>query len=146
LVQVTNLSRDWARAGVDVPLPADVDLGEVGRVLREVCAAAWRDPQTAQLLLDEPVVSGVENLTTDHLNVRLVARTRPGAQGEVTRYLRARVLAVLRANRWQTPVTPDRRATTSSPQSVGDSAPSGGAPAGAGAAKPDRGRGVPGGP
>jgi small-conductance mechanosensitive channel len=99
LVQVTNLSRDWARAVVDVPLSADVDLGEAGRVLREVCASVWKDPATAQLLFDEPVVSGVEDLTASQLNVRVVARTRPSAQGEVTRALRARVLAALQSNR-----------------------------------------------
>src|SRR6185437_15340071 len=36
IVQVTNLSRDWARVVVDVPVPARVDGGHVTSILRQV--------------------------------------------------------------------------------------------------------------
>jgi len=36
IVQMTNLSREWARAVVDVPLPAGVDVLQANELLRRV--------------------------------------------------------------------------------------------------------------
>ena len=45
IVQVTNLSRDWARAVVDVPLPVKVDVMRASELLRKVgeeaCSLPW---------------------------------------------------------------------------------------------------------
>ncbi|MGY1750522.1 mechanosensitive ion channel family protein [Modestobacter sp. SYSU DS0511] len=95
IVKVTNLSRDWARAVVDVPVPATTDVSRVQEVLREVGQRAFADPRLHQLLLDEPSVMGVESITLDEVNLRMVARTLPGKQFEVGRDLRARVALAL---------------------------------------------------
>jgi small conductance mechanosensitive channel len=94
--QVVNLSRDWARAVIDVPVPLDSDLNQVTTVLRTVCEDAFADTSLHELLLDPPTVMGVESLELDHLNVRVVARTLPGKQFEVARRLRERIAAALR--------------------------------------------------
>jgi moderate conductance mechanosensitive channel len=94
--KVVNLSRDWARAVVDVPVPTSVDVNRVNEILREVGREAFRDPELRPLLLDPPSVMGVESLGLDQVNVRLVARTLPGKQFEVGRDLRARVVAAFR--------------------------------------------------
>jgi small conductance mechanosensitive channel len=91
IVQVTNLSRDWARAVIDVPVPITVDLNLVTDLLRRICDEAFRDEQLHRLLLDPPSVMGVESLEVDQVNVRVVARTLPGKQFEVGRALRARI-------------------------------------------------------
>ena len=97
LVQVTNLSRDWARAVIDIPLWPNSDLAEATRILREeVGAVAFRDPDLRELLLDEPTVMGVETISTSFVKVRMVARTLPGKQFEVSRALRARVINAFR--------------------------------------------------
>jgi small conductance mechanosensitive channel len=93
IVKVVNLSRDWARAVVDVPVPTTVDVNRVNEVLREVGREAFRDPGMRPLLLDPPSLMGVESLGLDQVNVRMVARTLPGKQFEVGRDLRARVVA-----------------------------------------------------
>jgi len=95
IVKVTNLSRDWARAVVDVPVPAGTDVNRVQEVLREVGARAFADERLHRLLLDEPSVMGVESLGLDEVNLRVVARTLPGKQFEVGRDLRARVALAL---------------------------------------------------
>ena len=41
IIQVTNMSRDWARAVIDVPVPAAVDVSRVTEVLRRVGEEAW---------------------------------------------------------------------------------------------------------
>ena len=47
IVKVVNLSRDWARAVVDVPIPTSVDVNRVNEILREVGREAFRDPAPA---------------------------------------------------------------------------------------------------
>jgi moderate conductance mechanosensitive channel len=91
IVEVTNLSRDWARALVDVPLPAGEDVARATEVLRKVGAEAFADQTLRPLLLDEPTVMGVESLEVGQVNLRMVARTLPGRQFDVARELRVRV-------------------------------------------------------
>ena len=116
LVQVTNLSRDWARAVIDVPLYPNSDLSEANRILREVGADAYKDPALRELLLDEPTVMGVETISTSFVKVRMVARTLPGKQFEVSRALRARVINAFRKNNIQLP-TDTTIASTTAPAS-----------------------------
>ncbi|MGW0179574.1 mechanosensitive ion channel family protein [Nocardia sp. NPDC003345] len=96
IVKVTNLSKDWARAAIDVPVAASADILRINEVLHEVGGQAYRDPRLEPLLLDEPTVMGVEDLTVDQMNIRMVARTLPGKQFEVGRELRVRVAAAMR--------------------------------------------------
>lgn len=96
IVQVTNLSRDWARAVLDVPVPGTADVSRVSAILQDVGAAAYADEQLRPLLLDPPSVMGVESLLVDQLNIRIVARTLPGKQFDVGRVLRARIADALR--------------------------------------------------
>jgi moderate conductance mechanosensitive channel len=95
IVKVVNLSRDWARAVVDVPVPATTDVNRVQEVLREVGKRAFDDERLHRLLLDPPSVMGVESLALDEVNLRIMARTLPGKQFEVGRDLRARVALAL---------------------------------------------------
>ncbi len=94
IVQVTNLSRDWARVVVDVPVPVSADLSHVTEILRQVCDEIFSDEEMKPLLLDPPNVMGVESLEVDHFNLRVVARTLPGKQFDVGRDLRARITLV----------------------------------------------------
>jgi small-conductance mechanosensitive channel len=96
IVKVVNLSRDWARAVVDVPIPTSVDVNRVNEILREVGREAFRDTGLRPLLLDPPSVMGVESLDLEQVNVRMVARTLPGKQFDVGRDLRARVVLAFR--------------------------------------------------
>jgi small conductance mechanosensitive channel len=95
LVQVTNLSRDWARAVVDVPVPVSADVNRVSEALRRVCDETFADEQLHKLMLDAPSVMGVESLQVDQFNVRVVARTLPGKQFDVGRAMRARITRAL---------------------------------------------------
>jgi small-conductance mechanosensitive channel len=95
--QVTNLSRDWARAVVDVPLPATVDISRVNGILQEVGQEAWDDESLRPLMLDAPTVMGVERIEVDSFSIRVVARTLPGKQFVVSRMLRARMATALQS-------------------------------------------------
>ena len=96
IVQVTNLSRDWARAVVDVPVPSSVEVSHVTDVLKRVGGEAFDDHELRKMMLDPPTVMGVERIEVDTFSVRMVARTLPGMQFDVGRELRARVASALR--------------------------------------------------
>jgi small conductance mechanosensitive channel len=106
IVQVTNLSRDWARAVVDVPLPVGVDLVRANDLLRKVGEDAFEDDTLRPLLLDAPTVMGVESFEVDQVNLRMVARTQPGKQFEVARELRARIAVAFQGEGLVTPAQP----------------------------------------
>jgi small-conductance mechanosensitive channel len=95
ILLTTNLSRDWARAVIDVPVPASAEVSTVTKVLREVGHAAFIDEALRPLLLDEPSVMGVESISVDQFEIRVVARTLPGKQFEVGRKLRGRISMAL---------------------------------------------------
>jgi moderate conductance mechanosensitive channel len=97
IVKSLNLSKDWARAVVDVPVPTSADLNVVNDALREVSEAAMKDDGLPDLLLDEPQVMGVESIEKDTVNLRMVARTLPGKQFEVGRRLRSLIVRSLRS-------------------------------------------------
>jgi small conductance mechanosensitive channel len=110
IVQVTNLSSDWARAVVDVPLRLGTDIGRATAILHEVGAAAYADPELRDVLLDEPTVMGVESFEADQVTLRIVARTLPGRQFQVARQLRVRIAEALRREGLQS--VPDAAAGT----------------------------------
>jgi len=96
IIQVTNLSRDWARAVIDVPVPSAVDVNRVTEILRRVGEEAYSDDRLRKMMLDPPTVMGVEKIEVDTFSVRMVARTLPGIQFEAGRELRARVALAFR--------------------------------------------------
>ncbi len=96
IIQVTNLSKDWARTVIDVPVPSAVDVSRVTEILRRVGEEAYSVDELRKVLLDPPTVMGVETIEVDTFSVRMVARTLPGKQFEVGRELRARVASAFR--------------------------------------------------
>ena len=96
IIQVTNLSRDWARAVIDVPVPSAVDVNRVTEILRRVGEEAYSDDRLRKMMLDPPTVMGVEKIEVETFSVRMVARTLPGIQFEAGRELRARVALAFR--------------------------------------------------
>src|SRR6201997_2657516 len=95
IVKTINLSKDWARAVVDIPVSTSADLNRVNEVLHQECERALDNPLLGELLLDEPTVMGVESIEVDTVTLRMVARTLPGKQFEAGRQLRVLVIRAL---------------------------------------------------
>ncbi|MGW6034105.1 mechanosensitive ion channel family protein [Gordonia terrae] len=95
IVKATNLSKDWARAVVDVPVPSEADIGMVNETLDRVGREFYALPRWHDLLLDAPSSLGVTSLELDAITVRMVTRTLPGKQFEVGRALRVHIIRAL---------------------------------------------------
>jgi small-conductance mechanosensitive channel len=97
LRQVTNLSREWSRVVVDIPVPIDGDLEKASSILRQVLDDIVKDDDWKSDLLGQPVVAGVESIGVDNVQFRLIARTLPGKQFDLARELRLRAALALQA-------------------------------------------------
>ena len=92
---VSNLSRDWSQAFVDVSLAPESPIEKTLRVLETAAAGLRSDPAWSQALVDGPRVLGVQDFNRTASMIRLQVRTAPTRQDEVARELRRRIQAEL---------------------------------------------------
>ena len=88
---VSNRTKDWSRAVVNLGVAYEEDIGRVMAALGKIGHGLYQDEEFAPLLLEEPTVSGVEALGDWAVTVRIMVKTEPGKQWNVARELRRRV-------------------------------------------------------
>jgi moderate conductance mechanosensitive channel len=93
ILRVGNMSQNWARAVLDVPVSYREDLARVRSVLKEVAHDLWEDEDFKGHVIEEPEVWGVESMTPEALTVRVTMKTAPLQQWNVAREMRERVKA-----------------------------------------------------
>jgi small conductance mechanosensitive channel len=87
--RVGNKSQHWSRALLDIQVAYTTDLSEAREVIKDVADEVWREqPET---ILEEPELWGVENLGAHGIDIRLVVKTQPSKQWEVSRLIRERL-------------------------------------------------------
>jgi moderate conductance mechanosensitive channel len=88
---VSNKTRGWARAVVDITVPYTEDVDRILEVIRDEAAQFSTDPVWG-LQLDGPVeVLGVEELRDNSVVIRTLLKTQPGSQWSVAREFRRRL-------------------------------------------------------
>lgn len=94
IVRVVVLSKDFARALVDVEVSYETDPDRAFEVLRAAGLKLYED-RPDQVL--EPLeVKGIELLGPSGYTIRTLTKTAPGAQWEIARDLRRRILLAFR--------------------------------------------------
>jgi small conductance mechanosensitive channel len=88
---VSNLSRDWSQAFVDISIAPEVSLEKTMHALESAAAELRGDPSWSQALVDGPRILGVQAFDRSASTVRLQVRTAPTRQDEVSRELRRRI-------------------------------------------------------
>jgi moderate conductance mechanosensitive channel len=88
---VSNLSRDWSQAFVDVSLAPESPIEKTLQALETAAADLRGDPAWSQALVDGPRILGLQNFDRNSSTVRLQVRTAPTRQDEVARELRRRI-------------------------------------------------------
>jgi small-conductance mechanosensitive channel len=91
ITKVSNLTRGWARAVLDVAVAHTEDPDRAMVVLREVGEELYEDPEWKPLLVEPVQVPGIENLTDTAVTIRVMAKTLPLKQWDVARELRRRI-------------------------------------------------------
>jgi small-conductance mechanosensitive channel len=91
ILAVGNMSQQWARTVLDIPVAFSEDLTRIRAILQEVAEAVWDDPEYRPVILEKPEVWGVERWDPDGVVVRVVVKTAPQQQWSVARELRERI-------------------------------------------------------
>jgi small conductance mechanosensitive channel len=88
---VSNLTRGWSRAVVDVGVDYGEDVDRALGVVRDEAARFSKDPEWIPQL-DGPVeVPGIESLSDSAMVIRSLIRTQPGSQWNAAREYRRRL-------------------------------------------------------
>ncbi|EYE88664.1 mechanosensitive ion channel protein MscS [Fervidicella metallireducens AeB] len=89
IVKVTNKSRGNMRALVNVDIAYEEDIDHAVKVIKETCQEIKKDYQ--DIIVEGPDVSGVTNLGTSGITLRVIAKTVPMKQWDVEMELRRRI-------------------------------------------------------
>lgn len=91
VTMVSNLTKSWSRAVLDIGVAYKEDVDRVIAVLRALSDELYADPEWAPLMLEEPAVPGVQEFGDSAVVVRIMAKTLPLKQWDVARELRRRI-------------------------------------------------------
>jgi small conductance mechanosensitive channel len=96
IARIGNESQGWSRASIDVPIGHDSDIPAVRELLTGIADDLWNDPEYRdRVILEEPQVWGLEQISDTAVVFRISAKTLPAHQAEVARELRLRVKTAL---------------------------------------------------
>lgn len=101
--RVSNLTKTWSRAVLDIGVAYREDVDRVIAVMRDIGAEFARDPEWGQLLIEPPEVPGVEAFADSAVTIRMVAKTVPLKQWDIARELRRRIKKRFDAERIEIP-------------------------------------------
>jgi len=88
---VANLSSNWSRADLTIPVHYHADFDEALALIDTVAREMCDDPQWRKKIMDTPQVLGVDNFGDQSMNIRVWIKTKPLKQWEVAREFRRRL-------------------------------------------------------
>lgn len=91
ITRVSNLTRSFSRAVLEIGVAYREDVDRVMDVMREVGQELFEDPEWSPLLVEPPTVPGIESFGDSAVNIRMLATTLPLKQWDVARELRRRL-------------------------------------------------------
>jgi moderate conductance mechanosensitive channel len=103
---VSNKSKGWARAIVDIRLAYGEDVDHVRALLGELFESLRSDAFAGQWIREGPSVLGLETMGDYALVLRVTAETLPSRSAQVERILRERIASRLEAEGIRTPLPP----------------------------------------
>lgn len=104
IMRVANKSQGWSTAIVDLPVAYSENVERAITIIRDVVTAVYSDPKWQGIILEEPTVAGVEQITGSTVTIRVFAKTAPDQQWGVQREIRERVKVAFDAAGVQAPV------------------------------------------
>lgn len=91
ITRIGNFSQAWNRTLIDVTVPHGTDLSGAREVLQRTADEVWQDPEFAGVVLEQPAVWGVDQLSPAGVTLRVALR-RVNGQDAVDRALRERLV------------------------------------------------------
>ncbi|MGV8967879.1 MAG: mechanosensitive ion channel family protein [Cellulomonas sp.] len=91
ILRVGNMTQGWSRALIEIRVLADQDVPRVQALLLEAAAEVAADPDLGPAIQGEAEVAGIEDLSAEGAMLRLLIKTAPSRQWDVSRAVRARI-------------------------------------------------------
>jgi moderate conductance mechanosensitive channel len=88
---LSNLTKSWSRAVLEIGVAYKEDVDRVMEVMLDEAMVMFHDPDWAPVLVEEPVVPGVERFDDSAVTIRIMFKTLPLKQWEVGREYRRRI-------------------------------------------------------
>jgi moderate conductance mechanosensitive channel len=88
---LSNLTKSWSRAVLEIGVAYKEDVDRVMEVMLDEAMTMYRDPDWAPVLVEEPVVPGVERFDDSAVTIRVMFKTLPLKQWDVGRQYRRRI-------------------------------------------------------
>jgi small-conductance mechanosensitive channel len=107
VLRIGNMSQGWARAIIDIGVPADSDLDDVEQTMLQTAQDLAKDPKWRTRIVEKPELWGLESISGDALVVRVVMKARANAKDDVAQELRRRLRAALLAKEIPVPSLAD---------------------------------------
>ena len=89
---VQNSTYDWARAVVEVAVKPDEDLDRIMSLLLEVAGEVAQSPAFAAMILEAPMMLGIESCGASQIVIRFFLKTAPRKRNMVKREVQRRVI------------------------------------------------------
>lgn len=91
ITTVTNLTHEWSRAVLDIGVAYEEDADQVIGVLLDVGRGLRQDRRFAAMILEDPVMLGVDAFGDSAVVIKFMIKTRPLNQWDVKRELLRRI-------------------------------------------------------
>jgi moderate conductance mechanosensitive channel len=89
ITMVSNFSKDWSRAVLDVDIDSTEDSDRAAEVMLQTTEEYRKEKPL--LIIEEASMQGIDRLSAGAITLRLTAKTAPNKQADVLRELRRRV-------------------------------------------------------
>lgn len=87
---VSNKSKGWSRALLDVEVAYKENVDEVVNVIRQVCDEMKADEKIASIIIDDFEIPGIQGLNDSSVAIRVMVKTKPLEQWGLMREMRKR--------------------------------------------------------
>jgi small conductance mechanosensitive channel len=91
VVEVENLSRDWARSDFQIEVAYDTDVDLALSIVKDTAEQLANDPEWQSIILDTTEFFGVDQLSHNGIVIRIWLKTKPIQQWVVAMELRRRL-------------------------------------------------------
>ena len=89
--RVGNMTQSFSKIPMEIDVAYDTDLDLAMETMKTVADGVWDEQLEAATIVEEPVISGVQNFGADAITIRLSVKTEPAEQWSTGRVLRKRI-------------------------------------------------------
>ncbi|GAB4245455.1 MAG: mechanosensitive ion channel family protein [Stanieria sp.] len=104
---VANLSSQWSRADLNIPVAYHTDIDKALHLIHQVAEEICQDDNWREQIIESPQILGVENFADRGILIRVWIKTEPLKQWEVGREFRRRIKVAF--DRAEIPIPPPQQ-------------------------------------